>query len=120
VPGLDDGAVLQQLLRLQTEKLSAITAALAAELCARLLKAGPSPGAGPEPAELLDAPALAAKLHLNESWVRSEQRADRIPHVRFGRYVRFRVADVIAAIEARPEASKPAHVRPRSRRAHVV
>lgn len=52
-------------------------------------------------AELLTAPELAKVLHLPESWIRSEQRAKRIPFTRCGRYVRFRVADVAAALKAR-------------------
>jgi excisionase family DNA binding protein len=40
-------------------------------------------------APLLDAKAAAALLGVPPSWVLAEARADRIPHVRFGRYVRF-------------------------------
>lgn len=119
LPGLDDGFDLQQLVRLPTEKLSAITAALAAELCARLLKAGPTP-APESTVGLLAAPAMAQLLNVHESWIRSQARAGLIPCVRVGRYVRFDPAVVTRAIEARPEASKPAYVRPRARRAHVV
>jgi hypothetical protein len=44
--------------------------------------------------EILDTAELAAKLHVPQSWVRGHVQprtaaADRIPHVRFGRYVRF-------------------------------
>jgi len=38
---------------------------------------------------LLDAGELAAKLGVPKSWVLAEARAQRIPHVRLGRYVRF-------------------------------
>jgi len=46
------------------------------------------------PAEVIDAKGLAARLRVPESWVRSYSRertpkADRIPCLRFGRYVRF-------------------------------
>jgi excisionase family DNA binding protein len=40
-------------------------------------------------APLLDAKAAARLLGVPESWVLAEARADRIPHVRLGRYVRF-------------------------------
>jgi hypothetical protein len=44
--------------------------------------------------EVLDTAGLAAKLQVPESWVRGRVQprtavADRIPHLRFGRYVRF-------------------------------
>jgi excisionase family DNA binding protein len=48
------------------------------------------------PDGLLTAPELAAVLHLNESWIRSRQRAGGLPHVRAGRYVRFRLSEVTA------------------------
>jgi excisionase family DNA binding protein len=38
---------------------------------------------------LLDARGAAALLNVPASWVLAEARADRIPHVRLGRYVRF-------------------------------
>ena len=51
--------------------------------------------AGPErerpngPTPLIDAAAAGALLGVPASWVATEARADRIPHVRLGRYVRF-------------------------------
>ncbi len=38
---------------------------------------------------LLDAKGAAELLNVPPSWVLAEARADRIPHVRLGRYVRF-------------------------------
>jgi excisionase family DNA binding protein len=38
---------------------------------------------------LIDAKSAAAQLSVPASWVLTEARADRIPHVRLGRYVRF-------------------------------
>jgi excisionase family DNA binding protein len=38
---------------------------------------------------LLDAKQAGALLNVPASWVLAEARVDRIPHVRFGRYVRF-------------------------------
>ncbi len=48
---------------------------------------------------LVDAATIARKLSLPESWVREHCRArcpveDRIPHVRFGKYIRFLPADI--------------------------
>lgn len=41
------------------------------------------------PAPLLDATGVAELLQVPKTWVLAEARADRIPHVRLGRYVRF-------------------------------
>lgn len=38
---------------------------------------------------LVDAEAAAKLLGVKSSWVLAEARADRLPHVRLGRYVRF-------------------------------
>lgn len=38
---------------------------------------------------LIDAKAAGALLDVPSSWVLAEARADRIPHVKLGRYVRF-------------------------------
>ncbi len=38
---------------------------------------------------LLDAKAAGALLGVPHTWVLAEARAERIPHVRLGRYVRF-------------------------------
>lgn len=38
---------------------------------------------------LLDAKGAATLLNVPATWVLAEARADRIPHVRLGRYVRF-------------------------------
>ena len=49
----------------------------------------------PDSAEnLLTAGDLAKHLHLPESWVRTEERLGRIPSVRLGKYVRFRLSEV--------------------------
>jgi excisionase family DNA binding protein len=40
-------------------------------------------------ARLVDAAAAAEQLGVPKTWVLAEARADRIPHVRLGRYVRF-------------------------------
>jgi excisionase family DNA binding protein len=56
------------------------------------LRHGPSASRGSamiEPSPLLDAAAAAELLNVPKSWVLAEARADRIPHIRLGRYVRF-------------------------------
>ena len=47
-------------------------------------------------APLLDAKGAAALLNVPASWVLAEARADRIPHVRLGRYVRFDAGELQA------------------------
>jgi excisionase family DNA binding protein len=44
---------------------------------------------------LVDAAELAQTLGVPKSWVLAEARADRIPHLRLGRYVRFRESSVL-------------------------
>jgi excisionase family DNA binding protein len=44
--------------------------------------------------QLLTAGELAARLSLPESRVRTEERAGRIPSIRLGKYVRFKLNDV--------------------------
>ncbi len=101
---------LREFVTVPIDRVPAALAALAAaqaQLCSRLmLEVSDRPRPSPEP-DLLTATALAHRLNLNESWIRGEQRRNRIPHIKVGRYVRFRAADVIAAIEARPDAKKP-------------
>ena len=43
----------------------------------------------PPPVSLLDAKAAAGLFNVPATWVLAEARADRIPHIRLGRYVRF-------------------------------
>lgn len=50
---------------------------------------------------LIDAGGAAEMLGVPKSWVLAEARADRIPHVRLGRYVRFEPAELEAWWQAR-------------------
>jgi len=77
-------------------ELANVQAALAARLAM-------APPAAPAPADLVDAPALAKRLGVPESHVRTLQRAGAIPSRRIGKYVRFNVVDVEAALTARPQ-----------------
>jgi excisionase family DNA binding protein len=51
---------------------------------------------------LVTAGELAAHLNLPESWVRTEERLGRIPSIRLGKYVRFRLSDVERALAQKP------------------
>jgi excisionase family DNA binding protein len=55
---------------------------------------------------LLTAGELAERLNLPESWVRTEERACRLPGIRLGRYVRFKLSDVERAIAERRRQGK--------------
>ncbi len=78
-------------------------AALSQQLTARLIANSDSAGGYSQPTSdpLVDASEMARRLNVKESWVRSEQRAGRIPFVQVGRYVRFRAAEVEAVIVRR-------------------
>jgi excisionase family DNA binding protein len=52
----------------------------------------------PDP-PLMDAHAVAALLGVPSSWVYAETRAGRLPHVRVGRYRRFRRAAIQSWVE---------------------
>jgi excisionase family DNA binding protein len=45
---------------------------------------------------LLRAEQAAERLNVPKSWILAEARADRIPHVRLGKYVRFDPAELEA------------------------
>jgi excisionase family DNA binding protein len=51
-------------------------------------------------APLLDAAAAAELLNVPASWVLAEARANRIPHIKLGRYVRFDAAELEAWCKA--------------------
>ena len=78
---------------------------LLAFLSARLLAEGGSSrscehsGESARDAEnLMTAGELAERLSLPESWVRTEERAGRLPGIRLGRYVRFKLSDIERAL----------------------
>ena len=49
---------------------------------------------------LLDATELAALLNVPVTWVRESTRSGAIPHIKLGRYRRYREADVMAWLDA--------------------
>jgi excisionase family DNA binding protein len=50
---------------------------------------------------LLTARELAGRLRVPESWVRTEERAGRLPGLRLGKYVRFKLSEVERALSER-------------------
>jgi excisionase family DNA binding protein len=54
---------------------------------------------------LLTAGEVAELLQVKESWVREHTRLGEIPHVRLGRYVRYRRSEVLAWLNRRASGS---------------
>jgi hypothetical protein len=51
--------------------------------------------------KLLKAGELAERLNLPETWIRNEERMGRLPSVRAGKYVRFKLGEVENALAER-------------------
>lgn|GEM_PF-697405 len=49
--------------------------------------------------KFMDAREIAALLNVPVTWVREHTRNGRIPHIKFGRYVRYDSKDVLAWVE---------------------
>ncbi len=54
----------------------------------------PSPASAAEP--LLDADQAAAQMNVTARWLEDSARAGIIPHVKLGKFTRFRVSDIAA------------------------
>ena len=68
---------------------------------------------------LLTADEVASFLRVTRGWVYAETRARRIPHVRLGRYVRYRRSTVEAWVSELEEASHDGSGAPASARGAV-
>jgi hypothetical protein len=77
-------------LALDRETFAAALAA-GAELMAG---AAPSPASAGEP--LLDADHAAAQMNVTARWLEDSARAGIIPHIKLGRFIRFRVSEIAA------------------------
>ncbi len=84
------------------------TRALAMELTPLIAQSSAPP--------LLDADQAGVLLGVKASWLLTEARADRVPHVRLGKYVRFNRDALLAWVEGRMRGPKrggrPAHTGP--------
>lgn len=69
-----------------------------------------SVGFDPAADRLLNATEAAALLSVPESWVREQTRRGRFPHIRLGRYVRYRRDAVLVWIEAQERAKSTSRV----------
>jgi excisionase family DNA binding protein len=60
-----------------------------------------------DPRALLTAEEVAERLRVTKCWIYAEVRAGRLPHVRLGRYVRFRARAIDAWIEQIERGGRP-------------
>jgi excisionase family DNA binding protein len=99
-----DAAVVEWAKRIPVAQIPAVLAFLAARLITEGRTGRDNEGNGASAAEsekLLTAGELAGRLNLPESWVRNEERAGRIPGIRAGKYVRFKLSDVERSLAER-------------------
>jgi excisionase family DNA binding protein len=90
--------------RIPADQIPAVLTFLAARLLTErnANRSGESGGAQAcDHEKLLTAGAIAERLGIPESWVRTEERAGRIPGVRLGRYVRFKLSEIERALGKR-------------------
>lgn len=64
-------------------------------------KTAPSPSTGALPDEILDAEGMAAKTNIPASWWLEQARQEAIPHIRAGKYVRFKFSEVLVSLKRR-------------------
>lgn len=64
------------------------------------------PDAGYVDNRIVDAAGAAAVTSVPESWFEERARRGDIPHLKFGKYVRFRIADVLEAASSRQQNTK--------------
>ena len=99
-----DSAVLDWARRIPLDQISSVLTFLAARLLAEDYVARHEDRHNSEAQEskaLLTAGELAERLNLPESWIRNEERLGRIPSIRAGKYVRFRLNDIELALAER-------------------
>ena len=95
----NDPAVLEWAGRISLDQIPGLLLYLAARLLAETgTEFGKENEASGSAENLVTAGELAGHLHLPESWVRNEERLGRIPSVRLGKYIRFRVSEVERAL----------------------
>jgi excisionase family DNA binding protein len=65
--------------------------------------------------DLLTADEVAAMLRMKRAWVYAETRRGSLPHVRLGRYVRYRRSAVVAWVESIEQGARTARHAPSRR-----
>jgi excisionase family DNA binding protein len=99
-----DTAVMEWVRRIPLDQIPTVLAFLTARLLAERCVDHDQDrdGAGADETEkLLTAAELAGRLGVPESWVRTEERAGRIPSIRLGKYVPFNLTAVERALAER-------------------
>jgi excisionase family DNA binding protein len=99
-----DAAVVGWARRIPVDQIPCLLAFLSARLLAEGVSSHGCEHSGQSARDaenLMTAGELAERLNLPESWVRTEERAGRIPSVRLGRYVRFSVREIERALAER-------------------
>lgn len=96
IPERLDPAVCDWAGRISVDQIPCLLAFLTARLLAETLNRSAETNGVVERElqKLLTAKELADHLNVPESWVRTEERMGRIPGVRIGKYVRFKLAEV--------------------------
>jgi excisionase family DNA binding protein len=92
-----DAVVVEWARRVPVEQIPSVVAFLFARLVSEGSTSRHSEDNGAsayETKKLLTAVELAGRLGVPESWVRTEERAGRIPSFRLGKYVRFKLSEV--------------------------
>lgn len=69
---------------------------------------------------LIDAKAAGRLLGVPHTWLLAQARADRIPHVRLGRYVRFNADDLRAWAQSRARGPRPRSTTPPAERLREI
>jgi excisionase family DNA binding protein len=99
-----DAAVVEWASRIPVDQIPGVLAFLAARLLAESHAGHNSDHKNAsvrDDENLLPADELAERLGVPESWVRTEERAGRIPGRRLGKYVRFKLSEVEHALAER-------------------
>jgi excisionase family DNA binding protein len=99
----NDPAIVEWANRITLDQIPGVLLVLASRwLTETTTKANEQDTMAVSPPNLVTAGELARHLNLPESWVRTEERLGRIPSVRLGKYVRFRLSDVERALAQQP------------------
>ena len=95
----NDPALVEWAARISLDQIPGLLVVLASRwLVETAAKANEQESKTGSPPELVTSGELARHLNLPESWVRTEERLGRLPSVRLGKYVRFRLSDVERSI----------------------
>ena len=99
----NDPAIVEWAGRISLDQIPGLLLLLASRwLIETTAKASEPDSRSGSPPNLVTAGQLAKHLNLPESWVRTEERLGRMPSVRLGKYVRFRLSDVEQALTRTP------------------